>query len=163
ALTVMGGGLIASSGYFAGTAMVPDVAGQSLQYKMPRTPLGQPDLRGIWQVVNSAAWDLQDHAARLGVPAGLSVVDGNEIPYQPWALAKKHENFEKRATADPETKCFLPGVPRITYMGYPFQIFQAKDYVAILYEYIHTQRIIYTDGRGHRDGFDAWMGDPRGH
>src|SRR5438128_8902487 len=87
---------------------------------VPRTPDGKPDLSGIWQVMNTAAWDIQDHAARKGVPAGAGVVIGNEIPYKPEALARKRANYENRATADPEAKCYLPGVPRIMYMPYPF-------------------------------------------
>ena len=79
-----------------------------------RTPDGKPDLSGVWQVLNTAAWDIQDHAATKGVPAGQGVVEGNAIPYQPAAAAKKRENFQNRVTADPETKCYLPGVPRIT-------------------------------------------------
>src|SRR2546422_11704874 len=74
---------------------------------------GKPDLNGMWQVLNTAAWDIQDHSGALGIPPGLGVVEGNEIPYRPAAAAKKAENFAKRATADPtEHKCFLPGVPR---------------------------------------------------
>src|SRR5262245_62095675 len=79
--------------------------GQATTYKAPRTPEGQPDLNGIWQAVNTANWDIQDHPARQGavialgaafsVPAGLSVVEGNEIPYQPWAAAKKKENADQ--------------------------------------------------------------------
>ena len=130
---------------------------------LPRTPDGQPDLQGFWQVINTAAWDIQDHPARLGVPAGQGVVEGNEIPYQPWALAKKQENFEYRETADPETKCYMPGVPRITYMPYPFQILQFPDRVLILYEYVHVTRTVYMDGSPHPDGhIDFWMGDSRG-
>ena len=130
---------------------------------LPRTPDGQPDLQGFWQVINTAAWDIQDHPARLGVPAGQGVVEGNEIPYQPWALAKKQENFENRETADPETKCYMPGVPRITYMPYPFQILQFPDRVLILYEYVHVTRTVYMDGSPHPDGhIDFWMGDSRG-
>jgi len=41
----------------------------------PRTVDGRPNLQGIWQVLNTAAWDIQDHPARLGVPAGQGVVD----------------------------------------------------------------------------------------
>ena len=65
---------------------------------------GKPNLQGIWQVLNTAAWDIQDHPARLGVPAGQGIVVGNDIPYKPEALARKRANFENRATADPETK-----------------------------------------------------------
>ena len=129
----------------------------------PLTSDGRPNLQGIWQTMNAAAWDLQDHAAWVGVPAGQSVVEGGEIPYQPWAAAQQKENFENRSTADPESQCFLPGVPRATYMPFPFEIFQATDYVAIVYEYAHATRIIYTDESSHPDGIDFWMGDSRGH
>ncbi len=135
----------------------------SQPYTPPRTLDGQPDLQGIWQVLNTAAWDIQDHPGRLGVPAGQGVVEGNKIPYQPWALAKKQENFENRLTADPEAKCYMPGVPRITYMPYPFQILQFPDRVLILYEYVHVTRTIYMDGSPHPEGhIDFWMGDSRG-
>src|SRR5207249_462065 len=100
---------------------------------VPRTHDGKPNLNGIWQAITTAEWDLQAHAAQAGrpdlgaigaVPPGLSVVEGNEIPYRPAALARKKENFEKRMTADPEVKCYLPGVPRATYQPLPFHIIQ---------------------------------------
>ena len=136
------------------------VAGQA-PTPLRRTADGKPDLSGVWQVVNTAAWDLQAHPAQKDLPAGLGVVEGNEIPYQPWAAAKKQENFSNRATADPETKCYLPGVPRITYMPYPFQIFQTPTHVAITYEYVHAVRRIYMDSP-HPEGIEWYMGDSRG-
>ena len=130
---------------------------------LPRTPDGKPNLQGIWQVLNPAAWDIQDHHARLGVPAGQGVVEGNDIPYQPWALAKKRENFANRLTADPETKGYLPGVPRIMYMPFPFQIFQTPNYVTMTFEYARGVRIIYTNGTQHPRGpINWWQGDSRG-
>src|SRR5580698_6502291 len=87
-------------------------------YAPPRTADGKPDLHGIWQVLATAAWDLEDHSAELGVPAGQSVVEGNVIPYLPAAVAQRRNNYEHRHTADPNTKCYLSGVPRITYMPY---------------------------------------------
>ena len=139
-------------------------AGPAQAYSLPRTPDTRPDLSGIWQALNTAAWDIQDHHAQLSVPAGQGVVEGNEIPYQPWAAAQKEENFRNRLTADPDTKCYMPGVPRITYMPYPFQIFQTSNYTVILYEYLRVMRIIYTDGSPHLEGsIDSfWMGDSRG-
>ena len=132
-------------------------------YSPSRTADGQPDLQGVWQALNTAAWDIQDHSAQLGVPAGQGVVEGTEIPYQSWALVQRQQNFEDRATADPETKCYMPGVPRVTYMPYPFQILQFHDHVLILYEYAHVTRTIYTDGSSHPEGhIDSWMGDSRG-
>jgi hypothetical protein len=128
---------------------------------VPRTPEGKPDLSGIWQAVNTAAWDIQDHHASEGVPAGLGVVEGDEIPYQPWALEKKRQNFASRNTADPEARCYLPGVPRITYMPYPFEIVQTPKQIAILYEYVHAVRNVYLDSP-HPDGpIEWWMGDSR--
>jgi hypothetical protein len=129
----------------------------------PRTADGKPDLSGIWQVMNTAAWDIQDHSAQNGVPAGIGVVVGNEIPYKPEALARKQQNAANRATADPETKCYLPGVPRIMYMPYPFQIFQKPEQLTMLFEYVHATRYIYTNGTPHPPGhIDWWMGDSRG-
>jgi len=129
---------------------------------IPRTADGKPNLQGIWQARSRAAYDLQDHAARYGMPAGKGVVEGGEIPYQPWALEKKAENFAKRATADPLAKCFMPGVPRIMYLDFPFQIFQTREHIAITFEWSQVYRLIYTNGSKPREGFDFWMGDSRG-
>jgi len=132
-------------------------------YSPRRTADGRPDLEGVWQVLNTAAWDIQDHSARLGVPAGHGVVEGNEIPYQPWALAKKQENFEHRDTLDPETKCHLPGLPRLTYMPYPFRIVQQPERIAILHEYLRAVRYVYLNGNPHPEGHIDWyLGDSRG-
>ena len=132
-------------------------------YTPPKTADGHPDISGFWQVANTAAWDIQDHGASLGVPAGAGVVEGNEIPYRPDALARKQQNVANRATADPEAKCYLPGVPRITYMPFPFQILQTRNQVNILYEYNHAIRYIFLD-KPHPPGhIDWWMGDSRGH
>ena len=128
-----------------------------------RTPDGKPNLQGIWQVLNTAAWDLQDHSPRLGVPGGQAVVDGNDIPYQPATLKQKQQNFANRATADPETKGFLPGVPRIMYMPLPFQIFQTPTHVAMTFEYAQAVRVVYTNGTPHPRGpINWWLGDSRG-
>ena len=141
--------------------------GQAQTYKPPRTADGKPDLNGIWQALNTANWDIQDHAARPGpvvelgaafsVPAGKGVVEGNEIPYLPEAAAKKKENAEKWLTSDPEIKCYLPGVPRATYMPYPFQIFQTPQYILIAYEFAGATRTIDMNGKQESPN-DTWMG-----
>ncbi len=133
-------------------------AGQAL----PRTPDGKPDLSGIWQAVNSAAWNILPHAADPDVPAGLGVVEGNEVPYTPAAAAKQRDNYANRATLDPETKCWLPGVPRATYMGFPFQIVQTPNQVTILYEYAHAVRNIFVNSPHPKGPIEWWMGDSRG-
>ena len=130
---------------------------------IPRTADGKPNVSGVWQAINTAAWDIQGHSAQKDIPAGQGVVEGNVIPYQPWAAEKKKENFANRATADPETRCFLPGVPRLMYMPFPFQIFQTPTYLAFVHEYVHAVRHIYLNGTAHPRGpIDWWLGDSRG-
>ena len=138
-------------------------ATQARGYQGPRAADGHPDLSGIWQVVNSASGNLEAHNAADGEPAGLSVVVGDKIPYQPWAATQKQENYENRLTADPVRQCFLPGVPRITYMPFPFRIIQTPHHMVITYELAHAVRIIYTDGSPHPLPNDFWMGDSPGH
>jgi hypothetical protein len=164
------------------------VVGGFLPYKAPRMADGRPNLNGVWQAFTTANWDLQDHEAQAGPrpdlmgaygagPAGQSVVEGNDIPYQPWALAKKQENFDQRMTVDvsrderwhdtgdPEVKCYLPGVPRATYMPFPFQIVQgagAEPFIFMAYEFTSATRIIRMDWTQEAPT-DSWMGWSRGH
>jgi hypothetical protein len=131
---------------------------------IPRLADGQPDLQGIWEARNTADGNLEAHSAAAGIRAGEGVIvdppDG-KIPYQSWAAAKQKENFTRRATADPVNRCFLPGVPRISYMHYPFQIFQTPRFVAITYEYVHASRTVHMSG-SHLEDIEFWMGDSRG-
>ena len=96
-----------------------------------------------------------------GVPAGEGVVEGGDIPYQPWAAAQKKENVEHWVERDPEIKCFMPGVPRATYMPYPFQIFQNVDKILIAYEFAGTTRTIHM-GEVKNNPAPTWMGLSRG-
>jgi len=141
---------------------VQSAAAQSSSGALRRTPDGKPDLSGIWQAMNAAEWNLLDHSAEKGVPAGKGIVEGNEIPYRPEALLKKQENFKNRETADPMRKCFLPGVPRIMYMPYPFQIAQGPNQIQMLFEYVHAIRNIFLTGEHYPPPIDWWLGDSRG-
>jgi len=146
-----------------GTLASQAPAGVAQAYAPPRTANGQPDLQGVWQAVNSAASDIEDHSPGLGTPGGYGVVEGGRLPYLPAALAIKKQNFEKRATADPERNCYLPGIPRITYTPFPFQILQFPDQVVIVYEYLGFTRSIFLGGKHpDPDVIDFWMGDSRG-
>src|SRR5262245_24741991 len=131
-------------------------------YTPARTPEGQPDLQGIWQVRNTANWDIQDHAGNYKSPAGPGVVEGGEIPYQSWALEKKKESFRKRLTDDPVEKCYMAGVPRTTYLPFPFHILQTPEAVVIMSQYVHTWRWIPTTAVPRYEGYESWMGDSRG-
>jgi hypothetical protein len=131
----------------------------------------KPDLSGIWQVLNTANWNLEGHAAAPGppelgaigaMPPGFSVVEGNTIPYLPGAAAKRKQNFADRMALDPEVKCFLPGVPRATYMPYPFQILQSDKYILISYQYASAARTINMENHK-KAPIDSWMGWSNGH
>ena len=114
------------------------------------------DLRGIWMAENNADASLERARVIIDPPNG-------KIPYRPEAQARQKENFAQRATADPETRCFQPGVPRATYVRSPFQIFQNDRAVYIVYQDVHAYRVIYLDGSKHNEGLGFAMGDSRGH
>lgn len=148
------------------------VHGQASPTSGPRMPDGKPDLNGIWQALGSAHWNLQDHQARNGpvlelgaafaVPAGRGVVDGGEIPYQPWAAKQQQENYANWITRDPEVRCYLPGIPRATYMPYPFQIVQTADNdILMAYEYASASRVIKMRPTP-PPPVDTWMGQSVG-
>ncbi|MDO8679840.1 MAG: hypothetical protein Q7R30_15035 [Acidobacteriota bacterium] len=161
-----------------------DVSSQSRTTNVPRLN-GKPDLNGLWQAVNTANWDIQAHTAKaalamrpgpivpvpakevlaLGavgsVPSGAGVVEGDELPYKPEALKKKLENQENWLTRDPEIKCYLPGVPRATYMPFPFQIIQSNAAVFMAHEYAGAVRHIYLKDPG-PPAIDSWMGISHG-
>ncbi|MDP8991052.1 MAG: hypothetical protein M3N41_13345 [Acidobacteriota bacterium] len=132
---------------------------------------GHPDFNGIWEARNAAYADLEDHparllgdhkSARLFAPAGLSVVEGRTIPYQPSALAKRRENTANQEVADPMAKCSMAGVPRSMYLNLPFEIAQTSKFIGIISEYSHSQRIVHMGGGKHPEGIEFWMGDSRG-
>jgi hypothetical protein len=160
-------GMLALLSLTGGLAVAESSAGA-----LPRTADGKPNLNGIWQAVNTANWNLQSHAAAPGpltslgaalfVPAGLGVVEGEEIPYLPSAVAKKKENAANWLKLDPEVKCYMPGVPRATYMPYPFQIVQAQNNILISYQFAGAVRVINM-GTPTTAPADSWMGWSNGH
>ena len=182
--------VVTITGAAFGLTAIP-AAGQSLPdeslppYTAPRTADGQPDLSGIWQSFTTANWDILAHpvqpgpyAELLGVwgagRAGLSIVEGNALPYQPWAAIKQQENYDNRTvvkvendpsrfdTGDPELQCYRAGVPRANYMPYPLQIFQTPEQILMVYEYKGAYRTIYMDSEW--PAVDAsWMGTSNGH
>jgi hypothetical protein len=139
---------------------------------IPRGPDGRPNLNGIWQSMNTANWDVEDHSAEAGPlvasgaigaePAGIGIIEGSStIPYKPEALKKRSENFKNRAKEDPEAKCYLPGVPRATYMPYPFQIVQTPGDLLLTYAYDSATRVVMM--KNHRAAeLDTWMGTNNG-
>ncbi len=159
---------------------------QQAPYRAPRADGGHPDLNGIWQTMNEADYDLEAHVAKpamalrqgpygsvpagpvlaLGavgaVPPSLGVVEGGEIPYKPEMLVRKKENQENWLTRDPEIKCYLPGVPRATYVAQPFEIFQNAKQIFFAYQFAGAVRNIFLKDPGPAP-VDSWMGQSFGH
>jgi len=137
------------------------------QQDIPRQPDGKPDISGIWQSLNNANWNLEDQVAEQGpvttlgaigaVPPGKSVVVGGNIPYRNDALAQREANFASRRTEDPEAKCFMPGIPRATYIPQPFQIFQTDTDILMAYQFAGAVRTVYMEDHM-RAPIDSWMG-----
>ena len=166
--------------------LVQAVYVQTSESDIPRLEDGRPNLNGIWQALNSANYDIERHLARpamelrdgphgplpsvallaLGavgaVPAGMGVVDGGTIPYTPEALTLKQENRADWLERDPEIKCYLPGVPRATYMPFPFQIFHNSNAIFIAYEYAGATRDISLEALEPAQT-DSWMGQSSAH
>ena len=142
------------------------------EIKQPERIDGHPNLNGIWQAMNSADWNLEAHSAtplkdfwQLGalaaIPAGQSVVEGGTIPYKPEALKKREENQAGWPKSDPETNCYLPGIPRATYLPHPFQIIQGTGDILFVYAYASANRQINMK-EAIEPPIDTWMGESNG-
>jgi hypothetical protein len=122
--------------------VVRSTAGQrpAPAYRATRTVDGKPNLDGIWQALNTANWDIQTHAARpalavvpgagpsdhvpaapalalgamAGVPGGLGVVEGNEIPIRRGRRRKRRRTSSTRspATRKSNVSCRVCHAPR---------------------------------------------------
>lgn len=135
---------------------------------------GKPNLNGVWQVLNGANWDLEPHSAgeapaapeKLGaigaIPGSVGVIQGGTIPYKADAVAKRDENKKGAPMLDPEAACYLPGIPRATYMDHPFQIIQGDNGdILIAYEYASARRVIHMQ-KVDVPPIDTWMGTSYG-
>ena len=148
----------------------PAITAQTPAGEIPRLPDGTPDLNGFWQTLNTAYWNLETQAggpappeglmlgAIAAIPPGLGVVQGGEIPYQAWAREKRNDNRENWTELDTELNCFLPGVPRVTYLPHPFQILQYKDRVLIIYQYSYARRDIRMTEPTEEFPIEQWLG-----
>jgi len=162
-------------------ALVLATAVTACQPPAPSAPAGpviprladKPDFNGVWQAIGTAYWNLEDHSASglsefwgLGaiaaVPAGQSVVEGSTIPYLPAALAKREENRAGWPKTDPEAKCYMPGIPRATYMPFPFRIVQGDGDILFVYEFASANRIVHM-AKHEEPPVDSWMGWSNGH
>ena len=104
---------------------------------------------------------LQKHSqpgpfCRYPVPwVSLKVAAG--FLYNEQARRVKEDNAANWITRDPEVKCYMPGVPRATYLPHPFQIIQSDNDFFIAYQFAGAVRDIYLEDPGPAP-LDSWMG-----
>ena len=129
----------------------------------PSKPAPRRDISGVWM----------KGAAPPGVRQfdGAAWTPGVEPPLSAWGLEKRKESkannsgdFKLDETNDPVlTKCYPPGVPRVYFHPYPFEIVQTPKSVMQIFEYDHFIRRFWTDGRPiPADPELLWMGSSVG-
>lgn len=138
-----------------------------------KTHDGKADLNGIWQAMSSAHWNIEPHpaskspireAGAFGAPSGgLGIVEGGLIPYRSDARKQQQANFAQSPSNDPAYECFMPGVPRASYMPYPLQIIQTPKHILIAYEFAQASRTLYIDQPDFEAPVDSWMGHSLAH
>jgi hypothetical protein len=158
---------------------------------MPRLPDGHPDFQGFW--TPPAITDIEPAQGRGGrggggaargggAPApgggaaaaagfgagggGNRIIDppDGKIPYKPEARAKQQDILQNHMADEPELHCYQSGVPHSESNQFGVQIIQTAGYFVQLSEFMHTVRIIPTDGRPHIDPkIKLFQGDPVGH
>src|SRR5579863_2825280 len=133
---------------------------------MPRLPDGHPDMQGFWNP--PAITDIEPAMGRGGARGGggnriVDPADG-KIPYKPEARAKQKDILQNHMADEPELHCYESGVPHSESNQFGVQIIQTPGYFVQLSEFMHTVRIIPTDGRAHIDAkIKLFQGDPVAH
>ena len=156
-----------------GAIVMAGLMSSAAAQQRPATIGGHPNFNGVWQALNTANWNLEAHSAQglgdfwgLGaiaaIPAGKTVIKGDgKIPYLPAALEQRNKNRAAWPAADPEARCFMLGVPRVTYHTMPFQILQGTGDLLMVYPFDATNRVIYMTDHS-EPPVDTWMGKSDG-
>jgi hypothetical protein len=115
-----------------------------------------PDLSGVW-------W------SQHKTPA-IHPVDGRAIPFTAKGAAEYAKNKPLIRQIDgalPSVgnmrRCLPNGAPRVWGSGFPFQIMQRPDEVAIAYERDHNRRFVYMNQKLDYDADPAYVGRSVGH
>jgi hypothetical protein len=168
--------LVAGTSVMAQQASAKTAAKAPARTTAPATIGGHPNINGVWQALSGADFGLEPHSAQtspgpksereLGalaaIPASLGVVEGGVIPYKPEAKKQRDANMAAGPMKDPEANCYLPGIPRATYVtNMPFQIIQGGGDILMAYEYDSANRVIQMGPVG-IPPIDTWMGTSYG-
>jgi hypothetical protein len=124
----------------------------------PQSAAANPDISGVWN-------------AKAGV-YGFASFSQDDPPMTPWGQAQFSAAKPSQGprgvtlteTNDRVYKCAPPGMPYIYLQLFPMQIVQTPKEVIELFEYDHTVRYIFTDGRKHpADLTPSYNGHSIGH
>jgi hypothetical protein len=172
--------VVALSASGSGQGGAPQAQPSPKPWPPARTIDGQPDVQGSWRPVSggthsldpakSGATDFEERVSGVVKPSPSRIIDppDGHIPYQPWAAARQKElaaiydNPTKPEHIDTQTRCFVPGIPRLYYFP-TFRILQTPGTVVFVWDEYHAYRVIPLDGRPRvSPNLKLWMGDARG-
>ena len=116
---------------------------------IPRTADGKPDFSGVWQ---------HPYVPDMAKDRGSDQKGPGELPFSPTGAAN-FKNYDV-AQFDYTGHCLPFGLLRsVNVGGYPIQIFQNSQYLALLFEQNTWFHIVYMDGREHPKTEDpTWFG-----
>lgn len=149
---------------------------------LPRTPDGQPDVQGFWNVVRKSddpnkapifpsyaleggesVTAVNEDEGKLRLSSAVPDPPDGKIPYRPRAAEhRKRFQGEAESVYDPLARC-VSGVPRGMYLT-GFQLIQPSGAVVIVPEFNHLYRIISLDRRPPREAnLNLITGTSAGH
>jgi hypothetical protein len=160
--------LLAGGAVLALSSALPAQTGQQSGSMKPAAPAAasapapEHDLSGVWNMHSTPAQRKYTGSTYTAEPPDMTAW-GNEK-----YMANKPSNGPRthslKDTDDPVLKqCLPPGTPRIYLQPFPFQIVQTPKEILMIFEYDHTVRQIFMDGRSHpEDITPTYMGNSIG-
>jgi hypothetical protein len=157
------GAMLTPLGLWAQQATATQQSSSTTPKPIPRTPDGRPNLQGYWHRT-VVAGSIEDFAGDILFKPQKSIIvdppDG-KLPYRPGMRELTSAISQKYF--DPNTLCFLLGVPRVMYQS-DYQFLQTTQYIVMTVTESHAYRIIPLDGRPHiGPAIKQMQGDSRGH
>ena len=153
--------------FFAGVATLALASALAAQTGQPSgsakgaaasAPAPVHDLSGVWNMHASPAQRKYVGSTYTADPPEMTAWANEKY------MSEKPSNGPRthslKETDDPVLRdCLPPGTPRIYLQPFPFQIVQTPKEIIMIYEYDHTVRQIFMDGRPHpEDITPTYMG-----
>ena len=120
------------------------------------------DLSGVWN--HSPPDDMRGYSGWAFTATPPSMTAWGQERYDAARPTFGPRGVMATESNDPVYECYPPGTPRVYFHPFPFEIVQLPSRTLMIYEYHHTVRQVYTDGRDHRTDLPPlWVGDSTGH